>query len=60
MFEYAQERDVVGLNYRVQKTTRKGSISYAKAFKSLMPQADLEPFRGELVETLQLKEVKNG
>lgn len=54
---YAESGDVQGLTISVQKITRKGSISYSKAFKSLMPEADLEPFRGDEVESYKVKEI---
>ena len=59
MLEYAAEGDVEGLNYKVIRIQRKGSISYAKAFKAEGINIDLEPYRGEPVESVQLKEIKN-
>jgi len=45
--------DVAGRNLTLVK--RKGSVSYAKAIKELMPDADLEPYRGKASESWQLK-----
>lgn len=45
--------EVAGRNLTLVK--RKGSISYAKAIKKLMPDADLEPWRGKAREGWQLK-----
>lgn len=55
---YADGDNVKGANIELVAITRKGSISYAKAFKELLPEADLESFRGEPVTSIQLREVK--
>jgi putative phage-type endonuclease len=39
----------------VFKTEKKGSIAYAKAVKALMPDADLEPYRGKATEYWTVK-----
>lgn len=45
--------EVAGRNLTLVK--RKGSISYAKAIKELMPDADLEPWRGKASEGWQIR-----
>ncbi len=45
--------EVAGRNLTLVK--RKGSISYAKAIKELLPDADLEPWRGKASEGWQIK-----
>ena len=41
--------------YTLFKTERAGSISYAKAIKELLPDADLEPYRGKPSEFWSVK-----
>lgn len=39
----------------VFKTEKKGAIAYAKAVKALLPEADLEPYRGKATEYWTVK-----
>lgn len=41
--------------HKLYKTTKQGAISYAKALKDLLPDADLEPYRGESSEYWSIK-----
>ena len=40
---------------KLTQVKRAGSVSYAKAFKALMPDADLEPYRGKPSSYWQMK-----
>lgn len=53
--ELAAGRNVIGGQYGLTHVTRSGSIAYSKAIKELLPEADLEKYRGEGVQTIQLK-----
>jgi len=46
LLELADNKKCVSDSLTVFKTVKKGSISYAKAIKSIAPDADLEPYRG--------------
>ena len=56
--ELAAGRNVIGGQYGLTHVTRSGSIAYSKAIKELLPDADLEKYRGEGVQTIQLKRSK--
>lgn len=43
----ACEKDAIIAGRRLTKTERAGTIAYAKAVKDLLPNADLEPYRGK-------------
>jgi len=47
LIELAGDKKTKGFGVTVSKTESKGSISYSKAIKVLVPDADLEPFRGK-------------
>ena len=49
---------VVGSEYQLTHSTRSGSIAYAKAFKDLGIDADLEPYRGKPTNVVQIKRNK--
>jgi len=51
----ANGRNVIGGQYGLTHVARSGSIAYSKAIKELLPDADLEKYRGESVQTIQLK-----
>lgn len=40
--------------HKLTKVVKKGSVSYSKAFKDLMPNADLTPYMGEATEYWKL------
>jgi uncharacterized protein YpbB len=44
--ELAEEREVVLGTNKLVKTTRKGSVSYSKVVKDLLPDVDLTPYTG--------------
>lgn len=44
----AMDRNVVFAGRKLTKIEKAGAIAYAKAVKALMPDADLEPYRGKL------------
>ncbi len=44
---YAQHKDSEINGHKLTKVTREGSISYAKAIKDLMPDADLSAYKGK-------------
>ena len=46
MVRIAGEKDAEIAGRKLTKVDKAGAISYAKAFKALMPKADLEPYRG--------------
>lgn len=43
---FTDGRDAVIGPYKLTRVERKGSIQYAEAVKQLLPEADLEQFRG--------------
>ena len=43
----AMDRNVVFAGRKLTKTEKAGAIAYAKAVKALLPDADLEPYRGK-------------
>jgi putative phage-type endonuclease len=47
MVRMAGEKDSIFAGHKLTKTERAGSVSYAKAIKELMPDADLEKWRGK-------------
>lgn len=47
MVRMAGEKDSIFAGHKLTKAERAGSISYAKAIKELMPDADLEKWRGK-------------
>jgi predicted phage-related endonuclease len=53
--EYSGGRRVMGSGYNLSYITRSGSIAYAKAFKELGIDADLEPYRGKPTQVVQIK-----
>jgi len=55
---FANGRRVIGRQYQVSTFMRQGNISYAKAFKELKIEADLEPFRGKSTEVVNIKRNK--
>lgn len=55
---FANGRRVIGKDYNVSTVMRAGNISYAKAFKELKIDADLEPFRGKSTEVVYIKRNK--
>lgn len=50
IIELCDNKNAEILGRKITLVKRKGSVSYAKAFKELMPDADLEPYRGEDTE----------
>lgn len=50
MVTLAGGRDALLAGRKLTLTSRQGAVSYAKAFKALMPNADLEPYRGKATE----------
>jgi putative phage-type endonuclease len=47
MVKIAGEKNVVFAGRKLTKTEKAGAIAYGKAVKALMPDADLEPYRGK-------------
>lgn len=47
MVKIAGEKNVVFAGRKLTKTEKAGAIAYAKAVKALIPDADLEPYRGK-------------
>lgn len=47
MVKIAGEKNVVFAGRKLTKTEKAGAIAYAKAVKALLPDADLEPYRGK-------------
>lgn len=47
LIELANGRKTHGYGLTVSETKSKGSVSYSTAIKTLLPDADLEPFRGK-------------
>lgn len=47
MVRIAGEKNVVFAGRKLTKTEKAGAIAYAKAIKALLPDADLEPYRGK-------------
>lgn len=48
MVAIAGKNDSIFAGRKLTEVARKGSVSYAKAFAKLLPNADLEPFRGKV------------
>lgn len=44
--ELTEEREAILGTHKLVKTTRKGSVSYSKAVKDLLPDVDLTPYTG--------------
>ena len=55
MVQAAGNRNAVFAGRNLTLTKRQGSIAYAKAIKELMPNADLEKWRGKPTEYWGLK-----
>ena len=47
---YAEDGDIRGNRFTIKKHSRRGSVSYARVVKDLIPSVDLEPYRGAEVE----------
>ena len=47
MTTIAMNRDVIFAGRKLTKIEKAGAIAYAKAVKALIPNADLEPYRGK-------------
>jgi hypothetical protein len=47
MVRIADKKDVIFAGRRLTKIEKAGAIAYAKAVKALIPNADLEPYRGK-------------
>ena len=47
MVKIAGEKNVIFAGRKLTKTEKAGAIAYAKAVKALIPDADLEPYRGK-------------
>jgi hypothetical protein len=55
MVKIAGGRNAVFAGRNLTLTKRVGSVAYAKAIKELMPDADLEKWRGKPIEFWGLK-----
>lgn len=55
MTELAGGKNAVVAGRNLTLVKRKGFVSYAKAVKDLVPDADLEPYRGKAIESWQLR-----
>jgi len=55
MVRIAGDKNAVFAGRKLTRVDRVGSISYAKAIKDLMPDADLEPYRGKSSFSWQVK-----
>jgi len=47
MVRIAGEKNSIFAGRKLTKTEKTGAIAYAKAVKALIPDADLEPYRGK-------------
>jgi hypothetical protein len=47
MVRVSGQKNVIFAGRKLTKTERAGAIAYAKAVKALIPNADLEPYRGK-------------
>jgi hypothetical protein len=55
MIALTDEKGGVIYGHNLYKTERSGAISYSKAIKDLLPNADLEPYRGKSSEFWTIK-----
>ena len=55
MVRIAGDKNAVFAGRNLTRVDRKGSISYAKAIAELLPNADLEPYRGKASFSWQVK-----
>lgn len=55
LVELAGERDSIICGHNLTRVQKEGAVSYAKAIKELLPNADMEPYRGKPTEYWLLK-----
>lgn len=57
ILELLEGKSITGSKFKITTSERKGSVSYAKAFKEYAPDADLEKFRGKPTTVTTMKRI---